>query len=118
MKLMRLIHNGRGTRVPVRVCESFRERLTGLLSTRRGARHGLLKIQPCNAIHTCGMREPIDVVFTLADGTIVRCVQGVVPWRFARCAEAFAAWEMNAGYVRALELRVGQRLEARAPVPE
>lgn len=96
----------------MRVCESFAERLTGLLRRGRGDSHGLMKIQPCNAIHTCGMREPIDVVFTSSDGTIMSCIQGVAPWRFARCPHAFAAWEMKAGYVRALDLRKGQRLEA------
>jgi uncharacterized membrane protein (UPF0127 family) len=35
----------------------------------------------CNAIHTFGMRFPIDVLFLDAEGVALRIVSGLKPWR-------------------------------------
>jgi uncharacterized membrane protein (UPF0127 family) len=43
---------------------------------------GLL-LSPCNAIHTCFMRMPIDVCFLDPDGVVIKTVQGMKPWRIA-----------------------------------
>jgi uncharacterized membrane protein (UPF0127 family) len=40
-----------------------------------------LFIPRCSAIHTCGMRTAIDVVFIAADGTVVAIHASLRPWR-------------------------------------
>ena len=55
-------------------------------------------IAPCNAIHTLGMRTPIDVIFLDAHGCIVRLEAGVRPNRLAIvCRGAQAVVELGPG---------------------
>jgi uncharacterized membrane protein (UPF0127 family) len=66
----------------VRAARTFRERVVGLLATPRlGAGEGLW-ISPCQAIHTFGMRYPIDIAFLDAEG-VVRHQATVKPWRLS-----------------------------------
>lgn len=109
MRVRKLIHNGRASRIRVMVCETFAERARGLLGVnKRDA--SVLKIEPCAAVHTCGMRTPIDVAFTDFEGRVLRCVQHLKPWRVARCPRAHAAWEMRSGHCRALGIQPGDSL--------
>jgi uncharacterized protein len=69
-------------------------------------------IAPCNAIHTIGMRVPIDVVFLDARGRVLRLESGVRPNRPAlTCRGARAVVELGSGAVRASGLAVGDYLE-------
>ena len=83
-------------------------RLRGLLG-RRAPRPLLLT--GTGAIHTCGMRFDIDVVFLDAELRVVRVVRGLRPWRFAAARGARAALELPAGGAAALA--PGQRLALR-----
>lgn len=114
MRILRLMHNGHRSRTRVLVCETFVERAKGLLGVRKRDA-SVLKIEPCAAVHTCGMRVSIDVAFTDFEGRVLRCVSQLKPWRIARCPRAHAAWEMRAGHCRALAIRPGDRLQARPP---
>lgn len=62
------------------------------------AGHGLL-INPCSAIHTLGMRFPIDVVFLNAQGRVVSLHRAVPPNRplIRGGRGAVAALELPAG---------------------
>jgi len=110
MRERRLLKNGRCQAVRVMACESWLERARGLLFRRALDRRAILKIGPCSAVHTAGMRESIDVVFTSHDGLVLRCVQGLHPWRIAACRQAHIAWEMRAGLCRALAIQPGDSL--------
>jgi len=44
------------------------------------AGEGLL-IRPCNSIHTCWMRFPVDVIFVDRDGEVLAVKRNVLPWR-------------------------------------
>jgi len=105
-----LLRNGRRVDARVLVCETWLERAHGLLFRRPAGRTHVLLIQPCAAIHTLGMRYRIDVVFSRADGTVLRCVRNLEPGRavWAPCADA--AWEMPAGQCSRLAIRVGDQL--------
>ena len=80
-----------------------------------GATEGLL-ISPCKAVHTVGMRFPIDVVFIDRDGRAVRIVPSLQPWRIAMSARAKAVIELAAGTAAAADIRVGDLLYL-TPVP-
>jgi tetratricopeptide (TPR) repeat protein len=76
-------------------------------------------ISPCNAVHTCLMRAPIDVVFLDRDGVVLAVRERLAPWRFAQCLRARHTLELAAGAIAALGLRAGERLRwsVAAPAP-
>jgi hypothetical protein len=75
-------------------------RLRGLLG-RREPRPLLLA--PAAAVHTCGMRFPIDAVFLDADLRVVKVVRALAPWRFASARGARAVLELPVGGAAGLE---------------
>jgi uncharacterized protein len=80
----------------VRVARGLPARLLGLaLLSRRRAGPGLL-IPRCRAVHTIGMRFPLDLVFLDARHRPVRVLPGVGPWRLAACPQAWAVLELPA----------------------
>lgn len=72
-------------------------RLRGLLCRRRppGPRTGLW-IAPCWAVHTVGMRYPIDLAFIGRDGRVRRLVRHVRPGRIVFCLGAVSVIELTA----------------------
>lgn len=89
-----------GTRLEVHIARGFLGRLLGL--------HGLpaadpripraLVLWPCRAVHTLGLRVPIDVVFLGAGNRILRHVPRLPPKRWAMDRRARAVVELPAGY--------------------
>ena len=69
---------------------------------------GLL-IRPCNAVHTFGMKYPIDVVFLARSGSILKLVQ-LASGSMAVCRRAHVVVEMKQGTASRLDLQVGQTL--------
>ena len=80
-----------------------------------GATEGLL-LTPCKAVHTVGMRFPIDVIFVDRDGRAVRIVPALAPWRIAMSARAKAVIELAAGTAAASDIQIGDMLYL-APAP-
>ena len=80
-----------------------------------GATEGLL-LTPCKAVHTVGMRFPIDVIFIGRDGRAVRIVSALAPWRIAMSARAKAVIELAAGTAAASDIQIGDMLYL-APAP-
>jgi uncharacterized membrane protein (UPF0127 family) len=105
--------DGRRTGLLVRRAETFLARAIGLLdSSPRWAGHVALEIRPCFAVHTFGMRHPIDVAFVDAHGRVQRLVEALPAWRAAWSPGARAAWELPAGSARALRISRGVQLAA------
>lgn len=88
----------------------FWQRLRGLLGSDGLPPATGLLLPGCRAVHTFGMRFPIDVVFIDRDGTIVRLREALVPNRVAWCPTAWATGELAAGSIRAFGLRPGMQL--------
>ena len=85
-------------------------RRKGLLGRDRlPAGHALI-IAPSNAIHTCFMRFPIDVLFVARNGTVLKVRRGVAPWRAAAAWRGYAVIEMAGGSVRPGAAERGDRL--------
>ena len=73
---MKVIHGIRAS-----IADTFLRRIRGLLG-RDGLPPGEgLLIPRCNAIHTVGMRFPIDAEFLSRDGSTVRVVRDIPPGR-------------------------------------
>ncbi|MCC7009292.1 MAG: DUF192 domain-containing protein [Acidobacteria bacterium] len=85
----------------------------GLLG-RDGLADGVaLVIAPCWAVHTIGMRFPIDIVHVARDGRIVKVRRSVQPWRMSAALGAFATIEMAVGAIGRAGLEPGMRLIVR-----
>jgi len=98
-------------RVPsVRFAALWWERATGLLvlpPLKRG--EGLL-IDSCRAVHTIGMRYPIDIIFIDSAWSIVSVVKQLSAFRFRADRTACRTLEMLSGEAARLGLSAGQRL--------
>ena len=85
-------------------------RRRGLLGRRQLASGTGLVIAPCSAVHTCFMQFPIDVLFVDREGTVLKRVDRLHPWRLAGSLRAFAAVELPAGTVGGSDTTIGDRL--------
>lgn len=70
---------------------------------------GLL-LAPAWSIHTWFMRFPIDVVFIDREGTVLRVVERMRPWRLTSERRAHAVIELAAGVATRVGLRPGTRV--------
>ena len=84
----------------VELAVTRRARRVGLLGRTALDEASALVLAPCRAIHTAGMRFPIDVVFVDRHGRSLRVVRELTPWRIAFAARAYAAIEFTAGVSR------------------
>ncbi len=108
---VRISKSGRELYADILIADTPWSRLVGLMFRRepKGA-EGILLV-PGNAIHTCFMRYPIDVVFLDGANRIVKIVRGLKPWRQTWIYfKARKALEVPAGKVPA-DLKEGDVLE-------
>jgi uncharacterized membrane protein (UPF0127 family) len=113
MSLVRVRNATRGSMVAARaeLAKSPLRRLVGLIGRRGWDETDGLLIRPCNSIHTCFMRMPIDVVFADRDGVVLDVVPARPPWRLGPLTWR-AAWvlELPVGAIAASATRLDDRL--------
>ncbi|MFQ5915281.1 MAG: DUF192 domain-containing protein [Nitrospinota bacterium] len=91
--------------------ETFSERMQGLLGRSSLPGGEALLLDPCKAIHTTGMRFPIDALFLDRGGRVVRVAEGIPPGRLM-----VGAWrsrrvlELPAGTIASTGTQVGDRI--------
>ncbi len=91
---------------------SFLQRAVGLLARPLVRPDEGLWIERCSAIHTIGMRAPIDVIFVDDEGRVARVVHHLAPFTLAlTCRAAKAVIELGAGTLEKEDVLVGDRLE-------
>lgn len=108
---LRVRETGRLLASTVEAAFSSADRKRGLLGRDRLEAGTALVIAPCSAIHTFGMRFPIDVIFAARDGRVLKIARGVRPGRFTVSWSAFAAIETAAGEAARHGLIVGEHLQ-------
>jgi uncharacterized membrane protein (UPF0127 family) len=81
---MILIHKESNTVLAndMRVCRTFIERSRGLMFRKKFLGDGLL-LEPCNSIHNCFVRFPIDAIFVDGNFKIIKILKDFKPWRFS-----------------------------------
>jgi uncharacterized membrane protein (UPF0127 family)/Flp pilus assembly protein TadG len=104
----------------VRVASSFIGRFRGLMMAGLQRDEGLL-LTRCASIHTCFMRQNIDVLYLDGTGVVNRCVSDLPPWRMSLRSyrdghdgpgsETRHVLELRAGTISRLKIRKGARLE-------
>lgn len=95
---------------PILIAQTAWERTRGLLA--RPALQGTsgMLLRHTVAIHTVGMRYPLDLVFLDAAGRIIRISAQVPPWRMRWEAAAKHTLELAAGTCQKIGLEKGMRL--------
>ena len=93
--------------------------------TSASRRQGLLKrtelndsaglwLAPCEAIHTFGMKLPIDVVFLDRKYRAMKLVTQLPPSRISLCLSGSSVLELASGTIQRCGLRRGDRLQFQA----
>ncbi len=90
---------------------TFASRLKGLLLRSEFPAGAGLWLSPCRAIHTFGMRFPIDALFLDARLRVVAVRERIAPWRLVRpVARSTSVVELPAGTVGVTRASVGDEL--------
>jgi uncharacterized protein len=95
----------------VEVADRGAKRRKGLLGRERLSPEEGLWIVPCEAIHTLGMRFPIDLVYLDRSKRVTKVRSDVPPWRMSVCLSAHSVLELASGTVRRTRTRPGDKLE-------
>ncbi len=108
----RLLNRTRGLALASNIEPAFdsESRRRGLLGRTGLAIDTVLAIAPSNAVHSFGMRFPIDLLFIRRDGLVVKRVTHLKPRRIAAALHAFAVLEFAADHPGVAETQVGDVL--------
>lgn len=68
-------------------------------------------IEPCAAVHTCGLRYRLDIVFLDAAGVALELHRSVRPWRARRLRGAYSVLEFHEGAIERLGIARGDLIE-------
>jgi len=113
---MSLAIDGQPSPLRVRACAHFLARARGLLWAAADDASCGIRLDPCRAVHTFGMRRAIDVVFVDANGVVRRVFSSLRPWRVAFDLRARVAYEFSAGTASRFDLAPGHRLQLGEPL--
>lgn len=69
-----------------------------------------LWIVPCESVHTCGMRFPIDVVYLDRKHKVRKVCRAISPWRLSMCLLAHSVLELPAGVIDKTSTQRGDQL--------
>jgi uncharacterized membrane protein (UPF0127 family) len=93
------------------VADSASKRNQGLLGRERLSLGEGLWILPCQAVHTFGMRFPIDLVYLDRKKRVKKLRSDVLPGRLSACLSAHSVLELPPGTIRASQTQLGDTLE-------
>ncbi|QRI91890.1 DUF192 domain-containing protein [Delftia lacustris] len=96
----------------VRQACGFWQRLAGLMGQAQPAARCALLIARCTSVHTCFMRQAIDIVYLDRQGRITGLRPSVAPWRLSRGERGSRhVLEMRAGAIACQGLVSGMQLQ-------
>ena len=93
------------------MADTSRKRRTGLLGRESLPAGQGLWIAPCEAVHTIGMKFPIDVLFLDRAKKVLKVREKMGPARIAVCLRAYSVLELPAGTAAATGTAPGDQLE-------
>lgn len=93
------------------IADTSEKRRTGLLKHEKlGTGEGLW-IAPCEAVHTIGMKFPIDVLFLDKKRKVLKVRNDMRRWRMAMCLRGHSVLELPSGTAAAMKTVRGDELE-------
>lgn len=101
----------------VEVADHGAKRRKGLLGRDHLSADEGLWILPCEAVHTVGMRFPIDLIYLDRKHRVRKTRSGVPPFRLSACLSAYSVIELASGTISRTQTRPGDRLEFSAVEP-
>jgi hypothetical protein len=93
------------------VADTSKKRRSGLLKLTGLPEGGGLWISPCEAIHTIGMKFPIDVLFLDRSKKVVKVRKEMGSGRLAVCLRAHSVLELPTGTSAATQTVPGDQLQ-------
>ncbi len=113
MRRLRVHNKSRDTLVADRaeIADTSKTRKAGLLKHAPLERGEGLWINPCEGVHTIGMKYPIDVLFLDKKRKVVKIRAGMPRWRMAMCLWAHSVLELPSGMAAATGTVGGDQLE-------
>jgi hypothetical protein len=93
------------------VADSSATRRKGLLKHESLPEGEGLWIAPCEAVHTFGMKFPIDVLYLDRKRKVLKVRGTMVPWRISGCLRAHSVLELPAGMAGKTRTVAGDQLE-------
>jgi len=111
-----IINNATGVVIgdKIKYAGTFFLRLKGLLGCKSlNPGEGLL-LHPCSAVHSFGMKLPIDVLFLDQNLCVIKIVPRMKPGLTARQKGASYVLELMAGAVEELGIKEGEKLTVAA----
>lgn len=111
---MKAVNVSKSTTVASSLAEAtgFFSRLMGLIGKDLLEDGAGLWMARCRAIHTFGMRFPIDVIFVDRHMTVKKMVEGVPPFRpIVLCVSAKGVIELPAGAIEKAQVQPGDKIE-------
>jgi uncharacterized protein len=102
----------------VRLAQTSEDRRRGLLGVEELSESGGLWIHPSEAIHTFGMKIPLDVLFLGHDCKVRKVLSDLPPWRLGICLLADSVLELSAGTLARTGTQRGDQLQFRLCFPD
>lgn len=111
MREYRALMDGQEIATKVRIANTFFKRFIGLLCDKKIEAHEGLLIDPCNQVHTFGMKFDIDVVFVSKSGEIIHTESQMTPGKVSptiiKCQKVL---ELKSGTVEKKCIMNGKRI--------
>ena len=93
------------------IADTSAKRRTGLLKHSDLNPGEGLWIAPCEAVHTIGMKFPIDLVYLNKQRQVVKIRGDLGKWRLSGCLRAHSVLELPSGRAAATQTAVGDQLD-------
>lgn len=91
--------------------ESYLDRMLGLMRVKQLADQQVLWINPCNSVHTFGMKAALDLIYLDKTNTVKKLVEGIKPARGSLCWRAHSVLEANGGFISQLSINEGDKVK-------
>lgn len=96
----------------IMIADNMLARSAGLLGTSQPDMQKALYLTPCKAVHTFGMKYPLDLVFLDGQGKVIKLVENLRPNQMTRLVPAaISALEFSPNTIAANAIEVGDVFE-------
>jgi uncharacterized protein len=104
---MHLHINNIKTKYSVLQAINFIERASGLIFRKELSTSEVFHIQPCNSVHSFGMKYAIDVVYLDKTGVILKIIENMKQRRINWCFKAHSVLEFKSDAANFKTMSVG-----------